>query len=213
MVSRYCRRRELFPESSFLLRIVLTFSGEQLLSRNAITSGHAVPNGLAFHLSKAIPVTGPPLWCRGQSFWLQIQRSGFDSRPYQIFCEVVCLERGPLGLMSTNEELLEKESSSSGLENREYGRRDPSRWPRGTLYPQKLALTSPTSGCRSVGIVRSRTQATEFSLIPVAGREMLKIPHCLGKRLTDGGKVVSPTHQPRSTLQKHYFSASGTHFC
>jgi UbiD family decarboxylase len=30
-----------------------------------------------------------------------------------------------------------------------------------TLYPQKLALTSPTSGGRSVGIVRSRTQATE----------------------------------------------------
>jgi hypothetical protein len=49
-----------------------------------------------------------------------------------------------------------------GLENREYGRRDPSRWPRGTLYLQKLALTSPTSGGRSVGIVRSRTQATEL---------------------------------------------------
>jgi hypothetical protein len=32
------------------------------------------------------------------------------------------------------------------------------------LYPQKLALTSPTSGGRSVGIVRSRTQATEFAL-------------------------------------------------
>jgi hypothetical protein len=48
------------------------------------------------------------------------------------------------------------------LENREYGRRDPSRWPRGTLYPQKSPLTSPTSGGRSVGIVRSRTQATEF---------------------------------------------------
>jgi hypothetical protein len=29
--------------------------------------------------------------------------------------------------------------------------------------PQKLALTSPTSGGRSVGIVGSRTQATEFS--------------------------------------------------
>ena len=28
------------------------------------------------------------------------------------------------------------------------------------LYPQKLALTSPTSGDRSVGIVRSRTKAT-----------------------------------------------------
>ena len=32
------------------------------------------------------------------------------------------------------------------------------------LYPQKLALTSPTSGGRSVGIVRSRTKATEFVL-------------------------------------------------
>jgi hypothetical protein len=32
------------------------------------------------------------------------------------------------------------------------------------LYPQKLALTSPTSGGRSVGIVRSRAKDTEFSL-------------------------------------------------
>jgi hypothetical protein len=65
-------------------------------------------------------------------------------------------------LVSTIEELLERKSSGSGLESREYGRRDPSRLPRGTLYPQKLALTSLTSGGRSVGIVRSRTQATEF---------------------------------------------------
>jgi hypothetical protein len=33
------------------------------------------------------------------------------------------------------------------------------------LYPQNLALTSPTSGGRSVGIVRSRTQATESFLL------------------------------------------------
>jgi hypothetical protein len=25
---------------------------------------------------------------------------------------------------------------------------------------------------------------------------MLRIPHCLDNRLTDGGKVVSPTHRP-----------------
>jgi len=31
------------------------------------------------------------------------------------------------------------------------------------LYPQKLALTSPTGSSRSVGIVRMRTKATEFS--------------------------------------------------
>jgi hypothetical protein len=48
------------------------------------------------------------------------------------------------------------------LENRDNGSRDPSQWPCGTFYPQKLALTSPTNGGRSVGIVRSRTQATEF---------------------------------------------------
>jgi hypothetical protein len=57
--------------------------------------------------------------------------------------------------VSTFEELLERKSSCSGLESREYGRRDPSRWPRGTFYPQKLALTLPTSGGR--GIVGSRT--------------------------------------------------------
>ena len=32
------------------------------------------------------------------------------------------------------------------------------------LYPQKLALTLPTGGGRSVGIVRSRTKTTEFVL-------------------------------------------------
>ena len=31
------------------------------------------------------------------------------------------------------------------------------------LYPQKLALTSPTGGGRSVGIVLVQTKATEFS--------------------------------------------------
>jgi hypothetical protein len=35
------------------------------------------------------------------------------------------------------------------------------------LYPQKLALTSPTGGGRSVGIVRSRTKAMEFSFLIV----------------------------------------------
>jgi hypothetical protein len=43
--------------------------------------------------------------------------------------------------------------------------------------------------------------------------EMLRIPHCLDNLLTDGGKVVRPTHQPHFTPQKHYFSVSGTHFC
>jgi hypothetical protein len=35
--------------------------------------------------------------------------------------------------------------------------------------------------------------------------ETLRIPHCLDNRLIDGGKVVSPTHQPHFTPQKHFF--------
>jgi hypothetical protein len=90
------------------------------------------------------------LWSSGQSSWIQIQRSGFDSRLYQIFWEVVGLEQVPLSLVSTTEELRERKSSGSGLENPEYGRKDPLRWLRNTLYPQKLSLTSLTSGGRSV---------------------------------------------------------------
>jgi hypothetical protein len=97
--------------------------------------------------------------------WLQIGRSGSDSRGYLIFWEVVGLERGPLSLVSTIEEVLERKSSGSGLEIREYGHRYPSRWPRGTIYPPKLSLSSPTSSGRSVGIVCSQTQATEFSFM------------------------------------------------
>jgi hypothetical protein len=49
----------------------------------------------------------PPLWSSGQSSWLQIRRPGFDSRHYQKK-KVVGLERGPLSLVSTTEELLDR---------------------------------------------------------------------------------------------------------
>jgi hypothetical protein len=74
----------------------------------------------------------------------------------------VGLERGPLSLVSTIEKLLGRNSSGSGLENREYGCGNPLRWPRDTLYQLKLALTSPTGSGRSVGIVRLRTKDTVF---------------------------------------------------
>jgi hypothetical protein len=45
---------------------------------------------------------------------------------------------GALGLVSTIEELHARKSSGSGLEDREYGRKDPSRRPRGILYLQKI---------------------------------------------------------------------------
>jgi hypothetical protein len=53
----------------------------------------------------------------------------------------VGLEPGPLSLVSTTEEL---------LENREHGRRDPSRWPRDTLYQQNVG-TNFANKRRSLG--------------------------------------------------------------
>jgi hypothetical protein len=58
--------------------------------------------------------------------------------------KVVGLERGPLSLVSTTEKLLGRNSSGSGLEIREYWRRDSS---------------------HSVGTVRLRTEATEFCFV------------------------------------------------
>jgi hypothetical protein len=117
---------------------------------------------------KLVGDQSPPLWSCGQSSWLQIQRSGFDSWGYQIFWEVVSgsgtLKRGPFSLVNTIEELRGRNNSGSGLEIWEYGHSDLSRWPC-TLYLQKLALTSLTSGSHLVGIVRSRSEATEFSLV------------------------------------------------
>jgi hypothetical protein len=61
----------------------------------------------------------PPLWSSGQSTWLQIQRSGFYSRRNQISWKYWVWN----GIHSAPWVKLR-----SYLENREYGRRDKSRW-------------------------------------------------------------------------------------
>jgi hypothetical protein len=53
----------------------------------------------------------------------------------------VGLERGPLSLVNTTEELLGR-NSVSGLESRELGRRDPPRLPRDTPLPKKVGINS-----------------------------------------------------------------------
>jgi hypothetical protein len=79
--------------------------------------------------------------------------------------DVKCLGHGMACASSTE---VHDYFSHSNLQQRVYkieinSRGDPLRSPRNTLYPEKLALTSPTdSGCL-VGIVQLRTKATEFS--------------------------------------------------
>jgi hypothetical protein len=57
--------------------------------------------------------TDPEIWVRFPALPDFLRSSGSGTR-------------GSLSLVSTTEELLERKSSGSGLESREYGRRDPS---------------------------------------------------------------------------------------
>jgi hypothetical protein len=71
----------------------------------------------------------------------------------------VGLDWGPLNPVSTTEELPERKSSRSDLENRDCGRRGSVR--HLSIRKSWYILTLPISGGRSVGIVRSQAKATE----------------------------------------------------
>jgi hypothetical protein len=78
----------------------------------------------------------------------------------------VSLERGPLSLVSTTEELLDRKVAAPVYKKTEYtaaGIRHADHV--APSIRKKLAITSATRGGRSVGIVRSRTQTMEFSLV------------------------------------------------
>jgi hypothetical protein len=87
---------------------------------------------------------------------------GFDSRRYQIFWEVVSLERGSLSLVTIIEELLERTVAAPVWKTEINGRGNLLRWPWHNLYQRKLALTSPTSGGLLVGIVDWRLSPGVF---------------------------------------------------
>ena len=110
----------------------------------------------------------PPLWSGGQSFWLQIRRSRVRSPALPDF-----LSSSGSGTGSTQPR--EVNWGATWLNEKSSGSR--SRKQRLTavgtrcadhvtpLYPQKMALTSPNGGGRSVCRVRVRTKATEFRLV------------------------------------------------
>jgi hypothetical protein len=75
------------------------------------------------------------------------------------------LERRPLGLVSTIEELLDRKVAAPvyKTENTDVGIRHADHV--APSIRQKSAVTSLTNGGRFVGTVLSRTQATEFNLV------------------------------------------------
>jgi hypothetical protein len=81
----------------------------------------------------------------------------------------VGLKRGPLSLVSTTEELLDRKVAVPvyKIENTAVGIRHADHVAHSIR--KKLAINLPTSGGRSVGIVRSRTQTMEFFCFLVFG--------------------------------------------
>jgi hypothetical protein len=106
----------------------------------------------------------PPLWSSSQSSWLQIWRAGFRF-PTLPEKKVVGLKRGTLSLVSTTEELLDRKVAAPVYKTENtavvIGHADH----MAPSIRKKLAITSPTSGGRSVGIVLLRTQTMEFGLV------------------------------------------------
>jgi hypothetical protein len=120
--------------------------------------------------------------------------------------------------MSTTEELLDRKVAAPvyKTENTTVGIRHADHV--ATLYPQKLAITSPTSGGRSVAIVRSRTQTMEFCLfvfylfiyyIPFIRCFLTSISFSLLSLFPSFSTVSSPTYgykrqlQPSSSIHKN----------
>jgi hypothetical protein len=84
---------------------------------------------------------------------LVVRVPGYRSRgpgSIKFFWLLVGLERGPLSLVSTTKELLGRNSSGSGLESREYGHRDPPRWPSDNPLSSKVG-TNFADKWRSLG--------------------------------------------------------------
>jgi hypothetical protein len=71
----------------------------------------------------------------------------------------VDLERGPLSLVSTTEELLGKKSNGSGLDNRDYGRRGSFALTTRHPLPAKKFVTNFDDKARSLGRYCSLTDS------------------------------------------------------
>jgi hypothetical protein len=79
------------------------------------------------------------------------------------------------------------------------------------LRKQASHVTWAAANCKTIIREVIRWSPVKSKAIPVPGRgglqgcDMLRIPYCPDNLHKGGGKVVSPTHRPHFTPQKHYF--------
>jgi hypothetical protein len=105
LVGGYCAAEDAYNKITDMTKYLVCFYTFQLKHLTCIFIGSGVIQFLHWLCSFWMLNTMGrlPLWSSGQSSWLQIQRSRFNSRCYQILWEIVGLERGPLSLMRMNE--------------------------------------------------------------------------------------------------------------
>jgi hypothetical protein len=109
--------------------------------------------------------------------------------------KVVGLERDPLSLVSTTEELLDRKVAApvKKTENTAVGIRHADH--AAPSFSKMLAVTS-TSGGRSIGIVLSRTQTMEFGfLLPNKDRLCGLVVRVLGYRSGGPGSILGTTRK------------------
>jgi hypothetical protein len=173
---------------------------------------------LCYPVALRLELSTEPLSSSGQSSWILIQMSrvAFSELP-----DYLRSSRSGTGSTKPREDNWGASSRKLRLRSRKpklTAVGDSLWWPSDTLYPLKLARTSPTSGGHSVGIVRLRTQATEFSFILFAlGRILLNsflwISTCI--LLKKKNKIYQNPHKsshtawwilstPHKTTSKYY---------
>jgi hypothetical protein len=122
-----------------------------------------ITRGISNEIYETVFWNGSPLWSSGQSSWLQIQRLWVQFLAIPDF--LISSGSGTGSTQPCGYSWGATWKRKYQIRSRKHDSRDPLCWPHNTLYLQKLALTSLTSGGCLVGIVRSWTKATKFVML------------------------------------------------